>query len=177
MLKRIQRSGWSVLGIKNAESVADHSFRSAVLGYIIARMEGAAPYKVLIMTLFCDLHEARIGDLHKMAQRYFDLEEKEDEAFSEQISSLPKKLNYELKGARIEYRRQKTKASIIARDADILECLIQAREYQQHGFKEAEKFMKKAPSFLRTKSARKLWKLAQEQNLNDWWEALTEFKR
>ena len=39
MLKRVRRSGWSVLGIKDAETVAEHSFRCAVIGYILASME------------------------------------------------------------------------------------------------------------------------------------------
>jgi putative hydrolases of HD superfamily len=66
---------------------------------------------------------------------------------------------------------------IIARDADILECLIQAKEYHEHGYKEASKFMKKAPSFLRTKTAKRLWLLARKSNLNKWWEKLSGFER
>jgi putative hydrolase of HD superfamily len=177
MLKRVRRSGWWVLGIKDVETVAEHSFRCAVLGYIIACMENVPPYKVLLMTLFNDIQEARINDLHKMSQRYFKFQKAEDKAFREQVSSLPNILKDELLGMHQEYKRQKTQASIIARDADILECLIQAKEYKEHGFKEAFKFMKKAPSFLRTKSAKKLWAMARTTNLNKWWEKLSEFKR
>jgi len=177
MLKRVGRSGWWVLGIKDVESVADHSFRCAVIGYILARMEGVEPYKVLMMTLFNDIHEARINDLHKMAQRYVDAEKAEDMAFDEQIAPLPKVMKKELGGMRSEYRKQKTKESVISRDADILECLIQAKEYQEHGFREAHKFTKKAPKALRTKSAKALWAKAKKTSLNRWWEALSEFKR
>ncbi|MBM3251919.1 MAG: HD domain-containing protein, partial [Candidatus Omnitrophica bacterium] len=134
MLKRVRRSGWWVLGIKDSESVAEHSFRCAVIGYALAKMENVFGYKVLLMTLFNDLPEARINDLHKMAQRYIDCQKAEDEAFSEQISSLPKNMKEELSKLHNEYRRQKTKDSIIARDADILECLIQAKEYCLYGF-------------------------------------------
>lgn len=177
MLKRVRRSGWWVLGIKDAESVADHSFRCAIIGYIIASVEKAAPYKVLIMALFNDIHEARINDLHKMAQRYIDFTQAEDRAFTEQISSLPKTIKGELSDMHKEYRHQKSKESIIARDADILECLIQAKEYYEHGFKEALKFMKKAPRRLKTRTARRLWSLAKTVSLNEWWERLSEFKR
>ncbi|MFH1847932.1 MAG: HD domain-containing protein [Candidatus Omnitrophota bacterium] len=177
LLKRVSRSGWWVLGIKNTESVADHSFRCTVLGYALARMEGADPYKVMLATLFNDIHEARINDLHKMSQRYIKLHEAEDTAFREQMASLPAAIKNELSAMHSEYRKQRTKESIIARDADILECLIQAREYYGHGFKEAVKFMKKAPSALRTKSAKRLWALAKKSDLNKWWEKLSEFKR
>jgi len=177
MLKRVSRSGWWVLGIKDAESVADHSFRCAVIGYALSRMEKVPPYKVLLMTLFNDIHEARLNDLHKMSQRYIELQKAEDKAFTEQINDLPKNINSELASMHKEYRKQSTKHAIIARDADILECLIQAKEYQEHGFKEAPKFMRKAPGALRTKSAKKLWTLAKKSNLNQWWEKLSEFKR
>lgn len=177
MLKYVRRSGWWVLGIKDAETVAEHSFRCAVIGYVIARMEKIYPYKVLIMTLFNDLHEARISDLHKMSQRYFQLEKAEDRAFHEQINSLPKAVKDELSSLHKEYRKQNTKEGVIARDADILECLVQAKEYKEHGFAQAVKFMKKAPGFLRTKSAKKLWSLAKNMNLSGWWEKLSEFKR
>ena len=177
MLKRVKRSGWWVLGIKDAETVADHSFRCAVIGYIISCMEKVHPYKTILMSVFNDIHEARINDLHKMAQRYVEFEKAEDKAFGEQINKLPKKIKKELSLMHSEYRRQNTKEAIIARDADILECLIQAREYEEHGFKEAPKFMKKAPKFLKTKSAKKLWELTKKTNLNEWWEKLSEFKR
>lgn len=177
MLKRVERSGWSVVGIKNAESVAEHSFRCGVIGYILAYMEGASPYRVLLMTIFNDIHEARIGDLHKMAQRYIDLQPAEDKAFYEQIGHLPEKIRRELADLRDEYRKQRTAESIIARDADVLECLIQAKEYSEQGFSEAIKFMKKAPKVLRTKSAKKLWKSAKNMGLNGWWLKLSEFKR
>lgn len=177
MLKQVQRSGWSVLGIKNAESVADHSFRCAVIGYILAHMEGVSPYRVLLMTLFNDIHESRIFDLHKMAQRYIDGRKAEDSSFYEQISSLPGRNKRELAAMRGEYLAQETKESIVARDADVLECLIQAREYQIHGFREATKFMKKAPDTLKTKSAKSLWRLAKEKDINNWWVKLSNFTR
>ena len=177
LLKRVKRSGWWVLGINDPETVAEHSFRCAVIGYVIARMEGVAPYKVLLMTLFNDIHEARLNDLHKMSQRYIEFEKAEDMAFSEQVASLPKPIKGELSGMRKEYKKQGTKESVIARDADILECLIQAKEYQEYGFKEAVKFTKKAPGFLKTKSAKKLWGLARSVRLNKWWETLSKFER
>ena len=176
-LKRVKRSGWSVVGINDAESVADHSFRCAIIGFFLAQMENALADRVLLMTLFNDTHEARITDLHKMAQRYFDIEKAEDNSFKEQISSLPKRIREKLAGMRKEYKKQQSLESIIARDADILECLIQAKEYKELGYCNASQFMKKAPAFLKTKSAKRLWGWAKKTNLNNWWFKLSEFKR
>ncbi|MDP2922225.1 MAG: HD domain-containing protein [Candidatus Omnitrophota bacterium] len=177
MLKRVQRSGWSVVGVQDAESVAEHSFRCAIIGYILACMEGVGAYKILLMTIFNDIQEARTTDLHKMAQRYIKIEKGEEQAFHEQVRYLPKNINKELMAMRKEYFAQGTKESIIARDADILECLIQAKEYYEHGFREAIKFTKEAPRFLKTKSAKKLWALAKRNNMCDWWLKLSDFKR
>lgn len=177
MLKNVKRSGWQVLGIKSAESVAEHSFRCAVIGYILAGMERASSVKVILLTLFNDIHEARITDLHKMAQRYITIDNAEDRCFIEQAKNLPDKLCKELTGLHKEYRKQKTKESIIARDADILECLIQAKEYYEQGFKKAIGFTKRAPRFLKTKSAKKLWRFVNLNSITDWWVALSEFKR
>ncbi len=96
MLKRVRRSGWWVVGIKNPESVAEHSFRCAVIGYLIAKSEMANAHEVLVMTLFGDMHEARINDQHKMAQRYANFQKAEASAFGEQIALLPKNIKDEL---------------------------------------------------------------------------------
>lgn len=177
MLKNVKRSGWSVLGVNNPETVAEHCFRCSIIGYVLAVLEGASVYKVLLMTTLNDMSEARITDLHKMAQRYISTEDAEDRSYFDQISDLPKSFKEELLPLHKEYRKQKTKESIISRDADILECLIQAKEYYEYGFTKAIKFTKKAPGFLKTKSAKKLWQFAKKNNITDWWEVLSDFKR
>lgn len=177
LLKRTVRSGWSVVGVREAEKVSSHSFQCGVLGFILSRLEKVSFEKVLLMSLFNDLHEARITDLHKMAQRYIDVTEAENKAFFDQVKNLPKKIKQELTGLRKEYVQQITKESIIARDADILECLLQAKEYYEQGFKQAAAFMKKSPKLLKTKTAKELWKFAKENNISDWWQCLAKISR
>jgi putative hydrolase of HD superfamily len=176
LLKRTPRSGWSLLGINNAESVADHSFRCAAIGYVLAHMEGVDVCRTLLMTLFNDIHETRITDLHKMAQHYLNAEAAEDESFADQIGGLPREIRDELSAARREYREQESKESIVARDADILECLIQAKEYSEQGRKSAALFMKNA-GHLATDSAKKLWAEAERVDVNAWWTRVGSFGR
>ncbi|MBL7073137.1 MAG: HD domain-containing protein [Candidatus Omnitrophica bacterium] len=176
-LKQIKRSGWWMTGVPEAESVADHSFRCAVIGYVLAKIERVDAAKVLMMTLFNDLHEARINDLHKVAHRYLNVRAAEKKAFKEQITRMSDEIKGELAGVRREHDTQKTAESIVARDADILECLIQAKEYADQGFQCAKKFFKKAPEHLKTKSAKKLWKSAETWDSNSWWEKISEFER
>lgn len=176
LLKRTPRSGWVLAGVRDAESVADHSFRCAVIGYVLAHMEGADVHRTVIMTLFNDIHEARIGDLDKMAQHYLDFESAEDRSFSDQIEGLPKGIQDELRNVRNEYRAQTSKESIVARDADILECLVQAKEYSAQGKKGAALLMKNA-GHLETDSARKLWALVEKTDVNGWWAGIGTFER
>src|SRR3989338_8703652 len=124
LLKKIKRSGWWVAGVKDPESVAEHSFRCAVMGYYLAHLEGVDPFKVLVMTLFNDIHEARINDLNKMGHYYIYFKEAEAKVFRDQIRGLDDCVRGEMELLRREYEGQKTRASLVARDADILECLL-----------------------------------------------------
>ncbi len=177
LLKKIKRSGWWVAGIANPESVAEHCFRCAVIGYYIAHVEKVDPYKVLVMTLFNDIHESRINDLHKMGHYYIDFKEAERKVFKDQLATLHQKVKTELDKFRSEYEKQLTPEGIVARDADILECLIQAKEYVEQGYPGAKKFFKVAPTHLKTKTARNLWQSMQKWDTSLWWQNVVKFER
>ncbi len=177
LLKRVKRSGWWVAGIENPETVAEHCFRCAVIGYYIAHCEGVDPFRVVTMTLFNDIHEARINDLHKMGHYYIDFRKAEKKAFSDQIADLDKKVKEALQAMRGDYELQLSPDSIVARDADILECLIQAKEYADNGYPVARMFFKRAPDCLKTATARKLWQQAASWDSHAWWQNVVKFER
>ena len=70
-----------------------------------------------------------------------------------------------------------TAESIVARDADILECLLQAKEYYDGGHTKARKFFKKAPEHLKTKTAKKYWQSIKRWDSCAWWENIVKFER
>ena len=177
LLKRVKRSGWWVAGIKDPESVAEHSFRTAVIGFYLAFLENVDPYKVVTMALFNDIHEARINDLHKMGHSYIEFKKAERKVFQDQLECLHPKVREPLKEIRQEYDDQKTRASILARDADILECLVQSKEYHDSGHAEAQHFLKRAPDHLKTESARRIWRRLRDWDSSDWWQAVVKFER
>jgi len=177
LLKNIKRSGWWVAGIKDPESVADHSFRTAVMAYHMAHLEKVDPYKTMSMALFNDIHEARINDLHKMGHYYIDFRDAEKRVFKDQVEHLEESTKNDLTHLRREYDQQKTKESIVARDADILECLLQAKEYYDNGHRKAKKFFKKAPDHLKTKTGKALWKTIKNWDSGRWWEDVVKFER
>ena len=177
LLKKIKRSGWWVAGIKDPESVAEHSFRCAVIGYYMAHCEQADPCKVMSMSLFNDIHEARINDLHKMGHYYIDFKDAEKKVFKDQVAGLPLDVKSALTRLREEYDGQATKESVIARDADILECLLQAKEYYDSGHLKARKFFQTAPDHLKTTTAQQLWEEIREWDSGGWWEHVVKFER
>jgi len=166
-----------VAGLENPESVADHCFRCAVIGFYMAHEEGVDPYRVLTMTLFNDIHEARINDLHKMGHYYIDFKAAEKRVFLDQVRPLSSKVKAALEDMRGDYDAQQSPEAIVARDADILECLVQAKEYLDNGYPVARKFLRRAPGFLKTKTAQKLWKALQTWDSTVWWENVVKFER
>ena len=177
LLKRVKRSGWWVAGIKDPESVAEHSFRTAVMGYCLAYLEGVDPFKVMAMSLFNDIHEARINDLHKMGHYYIDFKQAEKKVFADQVRDLPSGVRDPLAKIRLEYDGQRSRESLLARDADILECLIQAKEYKQDGQERAKYFLTRAPQYLRTPTAKKLWQVLKGWDSDVWWRQVVKFER
>ena len=177
ILKAVRRSGWWMIGIKNGESVAEHSFRTALLGYLLAKMEGLDPYSAVMMGLLNDLHEARINDLHKVGHRYIDFRAAERKASAEQLAGLPPKIRKELAQWEEELQRQSTKASQVARDADLLECMIQGKEYADQGHPKAIDWMKRPAHLLKTKSAKTLARRLKSWKSDRWWQHLVTLAR
>lgn len=165
------------MGIQNPESVAEHSFRTAVIGYYLAHLEGVDPYRVIVMALFNDIHESRINDLHKMGHYYIDFKEAERKVFKDQVKHLDRRVKEELERFRREYEVQRTKEGIAARDSDILECLLQAKEYSEQGYPGAKKFFQKAPQYLKTRTAKELWRQMKTWDPASWWEGVVKFER
>jgi putative hydrolases of HD superfamily len=177
LLKRVKRSGWWVAGIENPESVAEHSFRTAVIGFYMAFIEGVDPFRVVSMSLFNDIHESRINDLHKMGHYYIDFKHAEKKVFQDQVAGLDKAVKEALISLRTEYDTQETKESLLARDADILECLIQAKEYYDNGYLGAKLFLTKAPRYLKSNSAKSLWRQLKNWHSSHWWQEVVRFER
>ncbi len=62
----------------------------------------------------------------------------------------------------------------MARDADILECAMQAREYQVQGYEAASDWLKRAKGTLRSESAKRLLSIMESSDPNEWWKNLKD---
>jgi putative hydrolase of HD superfamily len=175
-LKNVDRSGWWLFGNKNPESVAEHSFRCTVLGYILAKLEKVDPSKVIMMCLFHDVHETRTNDLHKVVQKYINQEEAGDKATEDQLKPLKDPIGKEISDVLGELTNQESKESVVAKDADILECAMQAREYQVQGYETAVDWLDRADDRLKCESSKKLLSILKQSDPNEWWKKLKDKK-
>lgn len=169
-LKQVKRAGWGMLGIPQPESVAEHSFRTAIIGYVLASLAGADPQKTATMCLFHDTAEARVGDLHRVARRYNNSDE--ERALSEQVERLPSSAAEEITSLILEYEHRTPLEGQLARDADLLECILQAREYQTQGFTDAEDWITGCYASLKTDVAKGLADACLQTEPSEWWRGL-----
>jgi len=154
-LKRVKRSGFWLININNPESVAEHSQRTAVVGYFLAKLEKVDVQKVVLMCLFNDLHETRLNDLHKVGHRYIDFRKAENQAHKEQLNGL-NGLGDELFSILTEFQDRKSPEALIARDADLLENAIQAKEYIKIGYKDAQNWIDNIWKVIKTETGKKI---------------------
>jgi putative hydrolases of HD superfamily len=171
-LKRVKRSGWWIAGVKDPESVAEHSFRTAAIAYILAQMEGANPERAALIALFHDVSESRTNDIHRITRRYVDWAGVDKKAVEEQSKRLPPEIGNRVVSFFQELEEETSPEARIARDADILECLIQAREYQALGHRDVSDWIVNARAALKTESAKRIAAACLETEPREWWEGL-----
>ena len=171
-LKRVKRLGWWIAGVKDPESVAEHSFRTAVIALILAQLEGADREKAVSMSLFHDTAEARTNDAHRIVRRYVDWERVDRKAVGDQSKRLPDSLAKQFISLFSEFEQAVSLEAKVARDADLLECLVQAREYQALGYQDVGDWILNAQAALKTESAKKIAADCLKTEPREWWQGL-----
>lgn len=172
-LKRQRHNGFRLAGVNTPDSIAEHVFRAAQIGYILSVMEGGAnPDKVVAMIMIHDNPEARIGDQNKVSARYFSNKEAEENAFADQLNNLDETIKKKWREYFNEHRERNTKEGIIAKDADWLEQAFQAKEYVDLGYASAQDWINNVEKALETKSAKILLKEMKKTEFTDWWQGL-----
>ncbi|MCK4540150.1 HD family hydrolase [Candidatus Parcubacteria bacterium] len=173
VLKRLKHNGWLLAGVKNPETVAEHSLRAAQIGYILAVMEGDAnPEKVSSILIIHDNAETRVGDQNKVSAKYYSNKEAEENAFNDQIENLGEEISKRWNNYFSEYEERNTKEGVIAKDADWLEQAFQAKEYIERGYSSAQNWIDNVEKALETESAKLIIKKMKETKSTDWWQGL-----
>ena len=136
-LKKVPRKGWKdKVGIEYPESVADHSFVTAIMAMIISNDTDLDQEKTIKMALLHDLAESLIGDftpdeISKEQKRIAELD-----AMKEILSTLPVNLSKSYDYIWQEYIEEKSREAIFVHDIDKLEMAVQAAKYSSEGFSE-----------------------------------------
>jgi putative hydrolase of HD superfamily len=166
-LKRLPRTGWLNAGIKHPETIAEHSHRTALLGAILAVMEGADPAKVALMGVLHDTQETRVGDIAYIGRRYLKAADNRD-VTADQTAGAPPAVREALAAIVDEIETYETREAIIHRDADKLECLFQAIEYRETGNANMQPFYDSMLAALTTRSAQLIAGVATSTNSQHW---------
>lgn len=171
-LQQMPRAGWLLAGIRHPESVAEHSFRTAVLAYVIATLEGANPDHAAVLALFHDLPETRSGDVPSVGRPYVRTTDPRQIA-ADQVAGLPAELAERIRGLVDEHENAKTPAATAearcSRDADKLDCLLKAREYEAAGNQLVQPWIDTMVDAIATETGKRLAAAAQELGPEAWW--------
>jgi putative hydrolase of HD superfamily len=165
ILKRVPRSGYEFLGT-GSESVAEHSFRVAVIAYLLAKNEQKADtQKAVLMSLFHDFHEARTGDHNYVNKRYVIVNE--DKAVRDLARKLPS--GEEIVSLIHEFNSRETLEARLSQDADQLDFILELKRQQDLGNQSAAEWMRYSIKRLTTDIAKKLAHEIIKTDSSDWW--------
>lgn len=155
VLKLLPRTGWAYCGIASPESIAEHSFRTAVIAGLLAKAEGADPARATYLAVWHDTQETRVLDIPHLGRKYLEAASNE-RVTAEQVAGLPQAVADEVNELVHEFEAAESPEAQCAKDADKLECLFQAIEYRDAGARNVGDWIESSRSNLRTKSARQV---------------------
>lgn len=165
MLKKTPRTGYQFLGT-GRESVAEHSFRTAIIGYTLAKAHPQADIqKIVCMCLFHDLHEARTGDHNYVNKQYVRVDEEKA------VADLAKHLAFgdEIVSLTDEFNRAESLEARLARDADQLDLMLALKGQLDVGNRYAAEWLHYARQRLVTDTARQMADEILKTDSADWW--------
>lgn len=176
-LKRTPRTGWTLAGVRGPESVAEHSFRVGVLAYCIGLHEDANADHAAVLGLFHDLPETRIGDIPSVGKKYVATASPH-RVIIDQVSDLDPLLASHIVAMVDEHESAKTEGasweSRCSRDADKLECLLQAREYQREGYQQLDPWVTTMTEAMTTPTGKRLAAAALDVSPGQWWDTFAQ---
>jgi len=165
MLKRTPRTGFQFLG-SGAESVAEHSFRTAIIGHALARLDGTVDAgRVVQLCLFHDVPEARTGDLNYVNKKYVKVDD--ERAVEDLARTLP--FGTEYRETIVEFESRESAEACLAHDADQLEMILALKEHKDLGNRYADEWYPFAVRRLKTEIARQLAESIWTTDSSLWW--------
>jgi putative hydrolase of HD superfamily len=129
-LKAERRRGWvKKLGLREPESVADHSYRTALMTMVISDSRGLDTGKAVRLALLHDLPEAIVGDAMPEERSGKLKTAMETKAMQELLKGVSPGVRSLYRDAWQEFVNGRTEEARLVRQLDKLEMAIQAWEY------------------------------------------------
>ena len=165
LLKKIPRSGYHFLG-SGKESVAEHSFATAFIGYVLSRMVPEADStRIIEMCLLHDLAEARIGDMNYVQKKYVTVDEAR--AVRDIATGLP--FESDMKGLIGEFNKGDTMEAKLAHDADQLALIVELKVLKDLGNAYTESWLSFVKKRLCTDAGKRLCTEVLHTGSDEWW--------
>ncbi|GGT05750.1 MULTISPECIES: HD domain-containing protein [Streptomyces] len=166
-LKHARRTGWWMAGIRDPESVAEHSWRTSLIASLIAKLEGADPARAALLAVWHDTQETRTGDVNHLGKRYAAGADPQA-VTADQSAGMPEVLASAIRELVAEYEAKDSREAICARDADKLECMLQGIEYKARGHEGAQRWIDNSRARLTTETGQRLADELLGQGTLDW---------
>ncbi len=132
-LDRVPRTGYSLRGVPEPESVSEHAFHTTFLAWALAAEEPEIDRaRVVELALVHDLAEVRTGDLPRTAARYLP-DGAKAQAEREVARELLAPLGERVQGLVAEYQAAETREARFVATCDKLQLLIKAKVYETWG--------------------------------------------
>ena len=164
MLRKTPRTGYQFLG-SGGENVAEHSFRSALVGYALAQMAGANAEHTAALCLIHDFHEARTGDFNYVNSIYNTSRQR----LAMQHAVKGSGLSGPLLALWDEQDQEETQEALLARDADQIDLILNLVEERNLGNPYAEKWLEAAVKRVGSDVGRELADAIVKSDHTDWW--------
>jgi putative hydrolase of HD superfamily len=167
ILKEIPRSGYQFLGA-GKESVAEHSFSTSFIAYVMSQLEPRIDaLKLISMCLIHDLPEARVGDLNTVHKNYVTADE--TRALADAARGLVFGRN--LLDLLAEYKEGLTAEARLAHDADQLALVLELKDLMDIGYKPPHGWVANVIGRIQTETGRKIARAVMETDRDAWWQA------
>ncbi|MGP2435875.1 HD domain-containing protein [Streptomyces sp. JW3] len=167
-LKATKRTGWWMAGVKDPESVAEHSWRTSLIASVIAAMEGADPARAALLAVWHDTGETRTGDVNHLGKKYSGGEADPRHIVADQVAGMPATVAEAVTRIIAAYEARETPEAVCARDADKLECMLQGIEYRSQGYENAQRWIDNSRGRIVTPSGQALADAVLATGSLDW---------
>src|SRR5262245_36646545 len=173
VMKRRRIAGFDHFISQQTSTLASHSHRAAIIGMILADLEGADIFKVATMLILHETGEVRVGDTDMIAGQYRRPDDSERQAIDDQLSHLSPSLAARLHELYHEQEQRETLEAQVAKDADLLEHAFSAKEFVDQGIQGAQAWLQ-LDRYLHTASGKAMLQALREQDSNAWWRHLNK---